>query len=170
MRGRYLLLIVAVVAVTLYLRLRGGTPARSEERSALPPSTVALATSAALEIHAEWDRPLLEPAARDPFAPEAPQPQQPASTPAAVVTPPPPPPPAPPPLGLTFVGRMVAPDGTASIMASNGSDTLTLRSGLTLPNGYRVEAIDEQAVHLSYPGLHATARLDLPPTPRYQTR
>ncbi len=65
---------------------------------------------------------------------------------------------------------MVTPDGGILVMASLGNDTLTLRTGQLLPNGFRVDAIDADAVLLSHPALAQPARLAIPAPPRVQTR
>lgn len=124
------------------------------------------------------DRPPLEPAANDPFDLTLPKPnvaiRSVPTTPAPVVAmqtpPPPPPPPAAPPLNMTFAGRMTAPDGIQMVYVTYGDTSISLTTGQTLPNGYRVEAITARAVQLSYPPLNTTARIDLPEPPKYEIR
>ncbi len=117
-------------------------------------------------------RALLEPAERDPFATLVPKPDV-----AALQLPIPPAPqiavtqrPAPPPLDMRFTGRMTAPDGTQIVFVAFGDMNLSITAGQTLPNGYRVDAIGERLVELSYPPLSTTARLDLPESPKYEIR
>jgi hypothetical protein len=117
-----------------------------------------------------WDRPALEPARRDPFGSLAPAPAIPKAT---VV--PPPPVAAPvvavaPPHNLVFAGRISGSDGREQVYVTSGDTSLVLSVGQTLPTGYRVDAITERAIELSYPPLNTTARIDLPPPPRYETR
>lgn len=118
------------------------------------------------------ERPMLEPAVRDPFASPAPPP---VVVPVAkVVVPPPsiavPVVPSAPPHNLSFAGRMTAPDGRELVYVSAGEGSMAIAVGQTLPNGYRVEAITEHAIELSYPPLNTTARLDLPAPPKYEIR
>jgi hypothetical protein len=117
-------------------------------------------------------RPMLEPAVRDPFAPPAPPP---VVVPVAkVVVPPPsiavPVVPSAPPHNLSFAGRMTAPDGRTLLYVSAGEGSMAIAVGQMLPNGYRVEAITEHAIELIYPPLNTTARLDLPAPPKYEIR
>lgn len=114
------------------------------------------------------ERPTLEAAVRDPFAMVAPPapvvvPQKPVQ----VVAPPPP---SPPPLNLRFTGRMTAPDGSQVIFVALGETAMSLSVGQTLPNGYKVDAINERTVELSYLPMNFTTRFDLPAPPRYQIR
>lgn len=119
-----------------------------------------------------WERPVLEAAVRDPFAPVAIQevvvkPSLPAVSAAVVAVPPAP---AAPPLNLQFSGRMIGPDGKLVVFASMGNETMSLLPGTMLPNGYVVQQIDEHSVELVYPPLQTTARLDLPPPPSFEVR
>ena len=125
-------------------------------------------------------RPALEPALRDPFRPEPP-PMMLAKAEAAPPAPPPPPPapelaalpPAPAPvpsLGLSFLGRLHGADGLLLVLATDGSATWSLASGLELPGGFRVEEVAPEAVHFSHPASGTTARLELPPAPSFELR
>ncbi|EJL85520.1 hypothetical protein PMI15_01765 [Polaromonas sp. CF318] len=133
-------------------RAQGITMASSRPSSPLP---------------AVLERPALEAASRDPFALVAP----PAP---AVIAPKPvqaaPPPPSPPPLNLRFTGRMTAPDGSQIVFVAVGDTTLSLSVGQTLPNGYRVNAIHDRAVELSYLPMNFNTRFDLPAPPTYEIR
>jgi hypothetical protein len=118
-------------------------------------------------LPADIERPALELASRDPFAM--------VTAPAPVITTPKPvqvapPPPSPPPLNLQFTGRMTGPDGKQVIFVALGDTTLSLSVGQTLPNGYRVNAIHERSVELSYLPLNFNTRLDLPAPPTYEIR
>ena len=122
------------------------------------------------------DRPMLEPADSDPFGlvvvTKPALPVVPTSIAAAMPTlaAPIPPTPTAPPLNMGFAGRMTAPDGTQIVYVAFGETSLAITAGQTLPNGYRVEAINPRAVELRYPPLNTTARLDLPAPPKYETR
>lgn len=177
MSGRKFVLVVMAVLSILAARF---STTRGDERSiaAGAPQAPAIAI-APVSGTAAWPVALarnpLEPALRDPFA--SPRPLAPLR---ATVQAPPPvlqtaapsPPAAAPPLepGLAFTGRMVTPDGRTVIIASLGADTLTLRPGQQLPNGFRVDAIATDAVLLSHPALAQPARLAIPPAPSLPTR
>lgn len=170
MRGRHVLLVLALVVLGLVVRIRTAGPA--------PAPLVAIATLPAAPetiaaLPSELKRPLLEPAARDPFA------LAPAAVPQVVAAPAPPPLPpplpplsvaAPPTHGLTFAGRIVAPDGTASILVQSAEGSVFLRPGEVLASGYRVERVEAQAVLLTHAALGAQARLDIPPAPSFERR
>lgn len=129
-------------------------------------------------------RPVLEPAANDPFladlaAVAKPSPSQQTRPPVAKVTTPAPLPPATvqpveaptaPPLMLAFSGRMRGPDGVDTVYVRMGEVSVAAKVGQKLPNGYRVDAIHEHHMELSYPSPPTTARLDLPAAPRYEIR
>ena len=114
----------------------------------------------------------LDPASGDPFAllPAPSPPVAKAAPPPAAVAIASPVAPTPPPLNLRFAGRVVSPDGTTIIYAAFGETSLQLRTGQFLPNGYRIDAITDRAVELSFPSMGTTARLDLPDPPKYETR
>lgn len=119
-------------------------------------------------LPAELERPVLEAAGRDPFALLAPPviaplPQKPVRVEA-------PPPPSPPPLNLRFTGKMTAPDGSQVIFVALGETPLSLTVGQTLPNGYKVNAINDRTVELSYLPMNFTTRFDLPAPPLHEIR
>jgi hypothetical protein len=120
-----------------------------------------------LPLPATLERPALDAASRDPFALAAP----PAP---AVIAPKPvqaaPPPPSPPPLNLQYAGRMTAPDGSQVVFVAVGDTTISLSVGQTLPNGYRVNAIHDRVVELSYLPMNFNTRFDLPAPPTYEIR
>jgi hypothetical protein len=169
---RWLFVLVTVVALLAWAL---GRPRNFNAVPLAPASTPALgadrtASVAAVLLPSELARAHLEPAVRDPFLPVAPP------APVVKVVPPPPvvqvppAPPAPPPLNLRFAGRMTTPNGATMVLAAYGDATLTLSTGLVLPNGYRVDAIERDVVRLTYPPLNAPATLDLAPPPRYEIR
>ncbi len=75
-----------------------------------------------------------------------------------------------PPLNLVFAGRSTAPDGQQSVYALFGETSVTLKPGLTLPNGYRLESMTTLYAEFSYPALNTTARLEFPSAPTYEIR
>ncbi len=187
MSGRWLLLVLAVVLLMLAARLKTDRPEPPVQPAVQPAGEradwLAHDTTPRDDAPARVSRPALETALRDPFRAIAaalpvthgPQPPSIAAVAAPALPPAPPPsvpplPPAPPAPGLAFAGRMVTPDGRTVVMASLGNDTLTLRTGQQLPNGFRVDAIDADEVLLSHPALAQPARLAIPPAPRLQTR
>lgn len=170
-------LLIAVAAVLAWLNLQPSAPrlvqavrtgpvTTAPADSAVPPVQVAASTQ-----FAAAQRPSLEPASRDPFAPETPKaPPAPKLPPPPPVVVQPPPAPLPPPLGLSFAGRLRNPQGQEVVYVLLGDTSIELHPGLMLANGYRVDAITERAIELSYPPLNHSTRMDLPPVQKYQTR
>lgn len=174
MRGRYVLAVLLFLAVALYARIRGApSPAPGPTHAGSTVRVPAAATAAAPRLPTALDRPLLQPALRDPFAaaptavalPAAPPAPSPLALPPVL-----PAAPVPPAHGLSVAGRMVAPDGSTVVLVLSAEGSLLLRTGQVLANGYQVESIDAQAVHLRYPPLGTQARLELPAPPRFETR
>lgn len=124
----------------------------------------------------QLDRPLFEPAFRDPFAVVVAAPSRssvPVPTPAIAATPTAPLPtvtPVPPPLGLIYVGRTVLADQSETVYVSYGQTDFALKVGDRLPNGYVVDAIGQRTIEFIYPPLKTMAQLDLPLAPKFQTR
>lgn len=169
MRAHHRLLLLAGVAL-LIAWLHGGESSTPELVSAVKRESGSTSREGILSPHLplpyQLDRPMLSVAERDPFSivlPPAPPPEKKAP-------PPPPPPPQPPALNLHFAGRISAPDGSQVIYVSFGDTSMPVTIGQVLPNGYRVEAVTPQAIELSYPPMNTTARLELPPPPKYETR
>jgi hypothetical protein len=172
-------LMLAVAAGLLVLNLWPSQPSivaaveRNASEQAHP--SVAMAPSALMASNSApqtTERPMLEPARHDPFTP---------APPVQVVVKALPPPPVPvvvpvvaapsaPPLNLTFAGRITNPDGKQTIYVSFGETSMGIEKGTILPNGYRVESISEDAIELNFLALNTTARLPIPPAPRYEIR
>lgn len=177
---------VGLAAVLIWVNLRppvGLEVVKATERtaahaalagpSAPPPTSSSVPALSAVPLSTLRIRPALEAAARDPFMAILPPPL--VVTKQAAAPPPPPqvaapPPPVAPRLGLTFAGRVTAPDGGQVIYVAYGGESLKIAAGQNLPNGYRVDVITASAVELSYPPLNTTARLDLPAPPKYEIR
>lgn len=95
-----------------------------------------------------------------------------------VVVEPPPPvsiqaspqPPMMPALNLKFVGRVTEPNGNRMVFASLDENPVSLQIGQTLSNGFRVDAINDNAVELTYVSLGTTTRFDLPKPPIFDIR
>ncbi len=79
-------------------------------------------------------------------------------------------PPMMPPLNLKFVGRVTEPNGNRVIFASLDENPVSLQVGQTLSNGFRVDAINDNAVELTYVSLGTTTRFDLPKPPIFDIR
>jgi hypothetical protein len=115
-------------------------------------------------------------AKRNPFVAIAPVPQIVKKVAIAPAPPPqpsiqaPPQPPMMPPLNLKFVGRVTEPNGNRLVFASLNELPVTLNIGQTLSNGFRVDAIKDNAVELTYTLLGTTTRFDLPKPPTFDIR
>ncbi len=79
-------------------------------------------------------------------------------------------PPMMPPLNLIFVGRVTEPNGNRVVFANLNENPVSLNVGQTLPNGFRVDAIKDDAVELTYTLLGTTTRFDLPKPPTFDIR
>lgn len=170
--------LIAVAAVLAWLNLHQPAPevvqpVRTGSTDSAPASDP-LAPSPAPQsglASTVQQRPPLEAALRDPFAPEIPKaPPAPKLPPPAPVVVQAPPAPQPPPLNLSFAGRLRTPQGQDVVYVLLGDTSLELHPGQVLSNGYRVDAITERAIELSYPPLNYSTRLDLPAVQKYQTR
>lgn len=92
----------------------------------------------------------------DPFhAPAAPPPP-----PASLAPPPPPAPPQAPPLPFAYLGRWTE-DGGTTVFLMRGEHTVAVRGPGPLDASYRVEAIDEQQMVLTYLPLNQRQSLPL---------
>lgn len=164
---RWIYSLVGAVAIGIWAFAPPPAPAPVDVPSARTPGTARASSRLPSLLPSILERPALEAASRDPFAPVAP--------PAPVVVAPKPvqvapPPPSPPPLNLQYAGRMTAPDGSQIVFVAVGDTTVSLSVGQTLPNGYRVNAIHDRAVELSYLPMNFNTRFDLPAPPTYEIR
>ena len=124
---------------------------------------IALVASADLAINEPAP---LGPARFDPFVGTPLAPLQPAPKAAVAVLPPESVPlaPAPPPaLAYRFVGRMVSPQGQTITWLARADHVMSVEAGQRLDEGYVVESIDADAMHLYYPPLNARMSMPLPP-------
>jgi hypothetical protein len=80
--------------------------------------------------------------------------------------PPPPPPPAPqaPPLPFAYLGKLIEADGI-SVFLTNGSRNWVVRSGDTIDGAYRVEAIGDGTMTLTYLALDIRQELGIGAVP-----
>ena len=179
--GLILLAICVLIAITQPSPFESSefSTLTGNESTQLRGKLVAIAqTAAQTPLDQSLDRENLEPAKRDPFlGEEVITPSLAIKKPSIpmvalpIITPPLPPPPAlAPALNLRFVGRMTGPDGIETVYASLGDVPVTLTLGLSLSNGYRVEAIKERVVEMRYIPLDTTARLELPEPSKYDIR
>lgn len=129
------------------------TPARPEDTgqqrvlpSALPTTRVGLAVF-------------------DPFVGMQPPPQPP--TPLPTPSPPavaaPPPAPTAPALGYRYLGQMTDPNGKRLVYLAKADKELPVAAGMLLDEGYVVESIGADGVHLFYPPLDVRAIINIPP-------
>jgi hypothetical protein len=65
---------------------------------------------------------------------------------------------------------MTGPDGKTLIYVSFGETSVAVEKGTILTNGYRVESITADAIEFNYLPLNTTAKLAIPPSPRYEIR
>jgi hypothetical protein len=119
-------------------------------------------------LPAQWLAPAWDRAEHDPFQRPAtvvaPAPKPLASAQPATVPPPPAPVlPSPPPLTYRFLGRMRSPDGQTLVLLSNGSEVVAATAGVALDDGYIIERVSADAVHLQHTAPDATRSLALPP-------
>jgi hypothetical protein len=81
----------------------------------------------------------------------------------AATPPPPPPPPMAPPLPFTFFGRLI--DGERQqVFLNQGQNTVIATVGETIDNQYRVDRLDDDAVHFTYLPLGQQQVLAIPGT------
>lgn len=103
----------------------------------------------------------------DPFAGvQAAPPPAPKPPPVAAAPPPPAPAPVvrqPPPQNYRYLGSLVDPSGQQWVYLARGDSAITVSAGTRLDEGYVVEAIDAQAVHLHYAPLDARVAIAIPP-------
>lgn len=102
--------------------------------------------------------------ARDAFAPRNWQPPPrrltPAEAAAMAAAEPPPPPPQAPPLPFVYVG-MLAEESRTTVFLSHGARDIAVRSGDTIDNTYRVDAVTSDRIDLTYLPLNQRQTLPL---------
>ncbi len=176
--GRMKWLLIAAVGLLLlnvFSDPAPGVVAPTSRDAQKPAETNSRATGpgVAMALQRDGARPMLEPARRDPFAPApppAPVVVKAAPPPTVPVAAPTPAAPTAPPLNIAFAGRIVGPDGKQVIYVSFAETSLPIEQGTILPNGYRVENISAESIEFNFLALNTSARLAIPPTPRYETR
>jgi hypothetical protein len=140
------------------------------ESSAIAPSAQAslgMASRSLKSLPATLPAWSIDLARRDPFVPytSAPPPVPDAPPPAEK---PPPPPPAPEPgptapeVAYRFLGRMLTPDGQTITLLGRDAQSIEIKLGLVLEDGYKVESITDQAVRLIYPPLGTVVEIPIP--------
>lgn len=78
--------------------------------------------------------------------------------------PPPPPPPQAPPLPFTYLGKVIDAGG-ATVFLTNGDRNWVVRSGETIDGAYRVEAIGDRTMTLTYLALGLRQELEIGAAP-----
>jgi hypothetical protein len=185
-KSKYLLILLVGLVLLSYLVLKNNSVSEAASKqttdqvdlsktasNSLGFSALPNAAITAKQLPSEIDRFMLEQAKRNPFVATVP----PVVKPKAVPVPPPPvvqpivaAQPMAPLLNLSFVGRVLEADGQRAIFANFNNETLRLTPGQVLPNGFRVDAINDDAVELTYPPLNTTARFELPKPPPFEIR
>lgn len=94
----------------------------------------------------------LDPARSDPFVgiPTVPKKSTTDSRPHPIPTPVPQVEVAPPPVMFRFLGRMINPQGRTIAYLTNGSDIISVSPNTQLADGYTVESITQEGVHLHH--------------------
>lgn len=113
---------------------------------------------------------VLEPAARDIFAPVAVTAEAAPAPPVAVaqstfIDPPAPVAPTAPAAAYRFLGRMLTPVGESMVFLGSTEKVVAVKAGDRLDDGYVVESISEQGVQLLYPELDVRITLPAPSVP-----
>ena len=138
------------------------------------PGVMALSVPALQDTVATAERPMLEPARRDPFLAEstvlAPVVKPPPAPPVLVTAPPTMPLPSAPPMNMQYVGKVVQADGKQTVYVAFGETHVPVEQGTILSNGYRVEKITDSFIEFNFLALNTLARLAIPPAPRYEIR
>jgi hypothetical protein len=70
--------------------------------------------------------------------------------------------PAAPAVTYRFLGRMLTPDGQIITLLGRDEQSIEIKSGQMLDDGYKVEAITDQAVRLVYPPLGTVVEVAIP--------
>lgn len=78
-------------------------------------------------------------------------------------TPPVAPPPMAPPLRYRFFGRMTTPDGQSLVLLARGELVVQIAVGTLLEDGFRVDALQDDRIQLSFPPLGVVVELPIPP-------
>jgi hypothetical protein len=107
---------------------------------------------------------ILDKADFDPFVGQQPQPSTtpPKPAPAPVVVAPPPPAPTAPALPYRYLGQMVDPSGKRYVYLGKADKEMPVAVGTQLDEGYVVEAIAADGVHVHYPPLDTRAVISIP--------
>ncbi|NIM40579.1 hypothetical protein [Hydrogenophaga sp.] len=72
---------------------------------------------------------------------------------------------------LTYLGRVLSPDGSLSVLVQWEDGSLaTLKQGQEVGQGFVVERLGDASVELVHPSTHAVIQLLLPPEPSFETR
>jgi hypothetical protein len=167
--------LAATLGAMLWVESRGkdgdeavvGLAERRPLTRAPAPAQASGVTAAAVNAHGldltRLQRPdSLEPG-NDPFADRRPKAaaaarlERPPSAPVEVVTVPPPPPSAPP-VPYTFIGRLSEDESTTVFLAA-GDRNLVVKPGDVIDNNYRVDAVTDNAVSLTYLPLNVKQTL-----------
>lgn len=132
----------------------------ADREDAVSPQPVATPATN-LDIPESLTKVQLPPATFDPFVGVVPPPPKAPPPPPEPVVQAPPPPTAPP-INYRYLGQMVAPDGNKLIYLANSEKELLVTRGTKLDEGYIVEVIQPDGVHLTYPPLGTKVLIPAP--------
>jgi hypothetical protein len=127
------------------------------------PNAAAMADAAGGALPEHLAMPGFDKAGFDPFVglqPPAPPPPKPVAEPVQVPVPAPPQAPA---LNYRYLGQMTDPSGQKLHYLANASKDVPISVGTRLDEGYVVDAISADAVHLRYPPLDVRVDIRIPP-------
>ncbi|WP_293998503.1 hypothetical protein [Sphaerotilus sp.] len=150
-----------VAAVEPRLTARDSLPLAPERRAIAPQATA----PSPPPLPATWTPTRLALAQRDLFAPADARPVAPPTTaaPPPAQPPAPPPPPPTPEMRLRYLGRMQTPQGETLVYLSAGDTALPVKKGDALDNGFVIDSIDDDGIHLLYPPNQQRLVIAIPP-------
>ena len=64
---------------------------------------------------------------------------------------------------LRYLGRMQTPQGDTLVYLSTGDTALPVKQGDTLDNGFVIDSIDDDGIHLLYPPNQQRLVIAIPP-------
>lgn len=147
-------------------RIVAAVEPRLIERDRLPPAPERRAVpSSQPPLPATWTPTRLALAQRDLFAPADARPVAPPMTaaPPPAQPPAPPPPPPTPEMRLRYLGRMQTPQGDTLVYLGAGDTALPVKQGDHLDNGFVIDRIDDDGIHLLYPPNQQRLVIAIPP-------
>lgn len=161
---------LALSALVMWVPQRATTIVQAIDTRRSEPETVSLGRAAsaspAAPLPVKLERPVIEPARRDPFADPAPlAPPPPPKIATAPAPPPAAPAPTPPQMTWRLLGMMESPTGERLVMLAphSGQQSLLAAPGLRLEGGYEVVTVQPDAVRLLHPPTQTEVVIPIPP-------